>query len=115
GLRDLAAGAVARRAGALSVRWERRADGRVGERPQCGGAVPVAGCAGGGWGDAGCCKARGVSPHPLSPSPIWERGDDGRGERGGWRVTCRALCWSVIRALKRRLGDRVPGGEGPAG
>src|SRR2546430_881986 len=28
--------------------------------------------------------------------------------RGGWRVTCRAFCWSVIRALKRRPG------QGPA-
>src|SRR6266699_4690265 len=54
--------------GTAGFRWLRRADGRVGERSQCGGAVPVARCAGG------------VSPHPLSPSPIWERGDDGRGE-----------------------------------
>src|SRR5256885_9904567 len=49
-LRDLPAGAVAPWAGALSVRGERRADGGVGERPQCGGAVPVARCVSGGYG-----------------------------------------------------------------
>ena len=34
----------------------------------------------------------------AAPVPEKER-------RGGWMVTYRAFCWSVIRALKRRLGD----------
>jgi hypothetical protein len=44
-------------------------------------------------------------PHPLSPSPHTRRGGTTDVRRGGWRVTYRALGWSVIRALKRRLGD----------
>src|SRR5207248_3731223 len=36
-------------------------------------------------------QAGGVSPYPTDVE-----------RRGGWRVTCRAFCWSVIRALKRR-------------
>src|SRR5213079_2931250 len=43
----------------------------------------------------GCCKVGGVMAAPV---PEKER-------RGGWMVTYRAFCWSVIRALKRRLGD----------
>jgi len=35
-------------------------DGRVGERSQCGGAIPVARCGGGGWWDARGRQAGGV-------------------------------------------------------
>src|SRR5205085_5521480 len=94
-LRDLAAGAVARRAGALSVRGKRRADGRVGERAECGGAVPVEGGGGGGWCDAGSDQAGGVGLTPVSrvltPCPPLPLGEGERREGTVSEVACRAF------------------------
>src|SRR5439155_23569600 len=79
--RGLRAGEGVGRRRAVSVRRQCRADGRVGQRSQRGGAVPDShGAAGAWWSDA---------EGGVVLTPCRRVGSTTR--RGGWMVACRAL------------------------